>query len=98
MKGTAEVTTLTLSMTPQEAQELAEAASAAVARAESEAANFHGVTPPTTADMAERYLLERLIAALGMGLANCPRSEPEEPVSYRHDDYCGGCDSCRGDE
>lgn len=93
MKGAAEtkqVTTLTLSMTPQEAKNLATAAEDARDFFEK---HLHLLKSASAAlSMKE---MENLIAALGMGLANCPRHEPEEPRA-RHDDYSGGCDSCGG--
>ena len=73
MKGAAEtkqVTTLTLSMTPQEAKNLATAADFARVICATRAS--HENSAPALIHMAE---MERLIAALGMGLANCPRGD-----------------------
>jgi hypothetical protein len=73
MRGAAEtkqVTTLTLSMTPTEAKQLAASAEGARLLLEKQAMHYKSAT--ALLDMKE---MENLIAALGMGLANCPRGD-----------------------
>ncbi len=73
MRGAAEtkqVTTLTLSMTPQEAKNLATAAEEAREWFEHRVA-----TTKSSAALMALKEMENLIAALGMGLANCPRGD-----------------------
>lgn len=73
MKGAAEtkqVTTLTLSMTPQEAKELATAVESALVRLEA-----NHCFKQSAVMLMQFKTLESLIGALGMGLANCPRGD-----------------------
>jgi hypothetical protein len=73
MKGTAEtkqVTTLTLSMTPQEAKNLATAAEEARAYFEGKA-----LVEKSAAAALSMKEMEMLIAALGDGLGRCPRGD-----------------------
>jgi hypothetical protein len=73
MRGAAEtkqVTTLTLSMTPQEAKELAEAAEASLRRLERD------TYFKQSAEMLLQFkTLENLIAAIGVALGDVPRGD-----------------------
>jgi hypothetical protein len=91
MRGTAEtkqVTTLTLEMTPAEAREICAAVEAARNFTEAEARRKAPAVLHFTEAAARRSrssvlllrvaTLERLIAAIGMGLGNCPPDDLKE--------------------